>query len=204
MPIITSITPQVKDKTRCNIALDGRFFCGMDLATVMGAHLKAGMSVSAEQLASLQLESEKTTAFDRALTHISLSAKTEKEIRDFLKKKGYIEEVCDDVVEKMKRYGYLDDRAYSAAYAESAGKRKGKRLIAYELKRKGVSDEDIEEALSDLSEEGAAREVLQRYLRGKTPDRATYKKAFSYLVGKGFDYDTARSALLSLGDTDED
>lgn len=28
---ITAITPQVKDKTRCNIFIDGRFYCGLTL-----------------------------------------------------------------------------------------------------------------------------------------------------------------------------
>ena len=33
MAEITGITPQIKDKERCNIEVDGRFFCG-----IQGAH----------------------------------------------------------------------------------------------------------------------------------------------------------------------
>ena len=33
MAEITGITPQIKDKERCNIEVDGRFFCGMKLET---------------------------------------------------------------------------------------------------------------------------------------------------------------------------
>ena len=32
---ITAITPQKHDAARCNIEVDGRFFCGMQLLTVM-------------------------------------------------------------------------------------------------------------------------------------------------------------------------
>ena len=32
---ITAITPQVKDKTRCNIFIDGRFCCGLSLETAV-------------------------------------------------------------------------------------------------------------------------------------------------------------------------
>jgi len=46
MAEITAITPQKKDKTRCNIEVDGRFYCGMKLETVMQNRLKAGMSVT--------------------------------------------------------------------------------------------------------------------------------------------------------------
>lgn len=205
MSVITAITPQVKDNTRCNIEVDGRFYCGMKLETVIQNRLKVGLCVTTDTLSSMQLESEKMTALDKALTHISVSMKTEKEIRTFLHKKGYLEDICDYVVEKMKGYGYLDDAVYSVAYVESAGKRKGRRLIAAELRRKGVSDEAIESALEALAgEEESARKILEKYMRGKAVDRKTLQKGYAYLIGKGYDYDTARAALQSFGEVDED
>ena len=205
MAEITAITPQKKDKTRCNIEIDGRFYCGMKLETVMQHRLKAGLSVSPEALSEMQLESEKQTALDKALTHITAGMKPEREIRDYLKKKGYLQDVCDYVVDKMLGYGFIDDMQYAKQYTESAGKKKGARLIALELKRKGVSDEAIGEALSGLQgEEESAKRVLEKYLRGKTVDSVTLRKAYAHLMSKGFDYDTAHSALASLGETDED
>ena len=205
MSEITAITPQIKDKTRCNIEVDGRFYCGMKLETVMQNRLKVGASVTAEELSLMQLESEKATALDKALTHITASMKTEREIRTYLRKKGYLDDVCDYVVEKMKGYGFLDDGAYSVAYVGSVGKRKGRRLIAAELKRKGVSDEEIEGALQTLTGEvESATAILNKYLRGKELDKKTMQKAYAYLIGKGFDYETAREALRSLGAGDED
>ncbi len=205
MSEITAITPQIHDKTRCNIEIDGRFFCGMKLVTVMQNRLKVGSIVTAEQLAAIQLESEKETALDKALTHISLGMKTEKEIADYLLKKGYLGDVIEYVLEKMRSYGFADDEAYARGYAEGAGKKKGKKLIALELRRKGISDEAIEAALGELSgEEEAARAVLEKYLRGKdVTDRATVQKAVRYLLSKGFEYDTVRSALAAYTD-DED
>ncbi len=205
MAEITGITPQIKDKTRCNIEVDGRFYCGMKLETVMQNRLKAGMCVSLETLSRMQLESEKMTALDKALTHITSSMKTEREIRDFLKKKGYLSDVCDYVAEKMKGYGFLDDGQYAKTYAESAGKRKGRRLIAAELKRKGVGDGEIEEALNGLTgERESALRVLGKYMRGKPVDKKTLSKAYAYLIGKGYDYETARGALSAFGDTEDE
>jgi len=202
---ITGISPQVKDKTRCNIEVDGRFYCGMKLETVVVNRLKAGSIVTEEQLSHLQLESEKTTALDQALRHISASMKTEKEIRDFLKRKGYLQDVSDAVINRMKELRFLDDGAYAKAYCESAGSRKGKRLIAVELKRRGVSDELIEEALLSLTDEqDSARRTLEKYMRGKTPDKKTLAKAYAYLIGKGYDYDTVRSAIEFSEASDED
>ena len=194
---ITAITPQKHDAKRCNIEVDGRFFCGMQLLTVMEHRLKVGSVVTEEELSALQLAGEKQTALDKALTHISASMKTEKDVRDFLRRKGYLQEVSDYVVEKMKGYGYLDDEAYARAYAESAGKRKGSRLIRMELKRKGVPESALA-ALPERDERGAAAEVLQKYLRGKAQDVKTLRKAYAHLISKGFDHDTARAALEEM------
>ena len=199
MSEITAITPQKHDAARCNIEVDGRFLCGMKLETVMRHRLKAGSTVTEEELAAYQLESEQDEAFDKALLHITASMKTEREVRDFLKKKGYLEDVADEVVGRMKRYGCLDDAAYARAYAESMAQKKGSRLIALELKRKGVSEGDIDAAVSALGDEGAcASRVLEKYLRGKDAnDPKTAKKAYAHLLSKGFDYETARGALVA-------
>ena len=203
MAEITAITPQKKDKSRCNIELDGKFFCGMKLETVMKNRLKAGMSVDTEFLSRLQMESEKLTALDKALTHITVSMKTEKEIRDYLTRKGYLPDVLDYVVEKMKGYGYLDDAVYAKSYAENASARKGRRMIAAELKLKGVSDEQIEGALDGLTgETESAKRHFEKYMRGKTYDRPTLQKAFRHLLSKGYDYETARAAISGADDED--
>ena len=163
MPEITDITPQKKDKERCNVYVDGAFCCGMRLETVLTNRLKVGMHVEAEQLAEMQLESEKAQALDRALRHLSATMKTEKQMRDFLKKKGYLPAVCDYVLEKLRGYGFVDDAEYSAQYVQAAGRRKGARLIALELKSRGVAEEQVEAALDGLEgEEEAAKAVLQK------------------------------------------
>lgn len=199
---ITQITPQVKDKRRCNIYIDGRFCCGLTLEATVKNRLKVGQIVPPERLAEIQLESEKNTAFDKALTHLSATRKTEKQIRTFLADKGYLSAVADHVVEKLRSYNFLNDGEYAEAYVESAAKRKGGRLIRMELRGKGVSDEEIDAALENRAEDAeisAATEILQKYMRGKACDTQTLQKAYRYLMGKGFDYETAKEALRAFG-----
>ncbi len=202
MSEITAIEPQKHDKARCNIFVDGRFCCGMGLETVIKNRLKTGSVVTTEELARLQLDSEKQTAFDKALTHISASMKTEREVREFLEKKGYLRDVSDYVIEKMKGYGFLDDAAYAHGYTEQMSARKGGRLIAAELKRKGVSEQAIESALDAMQgETEAATRILEKYLRGKDiTDKKVIQRAYAHLISKGFDYDTARDALKAYAD----
>ncbi len=204
---ITEITPQVKDKRRCNVYVDGRFCCGLTLEAVMKNRLKVGQTVTTERLEEIQLESEKNTAFDKALTHLSATRKTEKQIRDYLQKKGYLPVVVEYVMEKLRSYNFLNDGEYAESYVEFSSKRKGGRLIRMELKGKGVAEEEIDAALNELdsdTELQTAKGILQKYMRGKTADVSTLQKAFRYLMGKGFEYETAKSALAEFGGCDED
>jgi regulatory protein len=146
----------------------------------------------------MQLESEKNTALNKALGFLSATRKTEREVRAYLTKRGYLPEVSDYVVEKLQEYGFINDEEYAEAYTESAAKRKGCRRIRMELKNKGLSDGAIEGALSGLDSEKeleTAKSILEKYMRGKALDRETLQKAYRYLLGKGFDYETAKAAL---------
>ena len=203
---ITSITPHLKDKTRCNIYVDGRFYCGLGLEIAIKHRLKVGMVIDENFLSQIQLEGEKAKALDKALTHVSATAKTEKEIRDFLNKKGYLPAVCDYVIDKMKDYRFVNDSEYAQSYVSHAGAKKGSRLIKLELQAKGIAETDAENALSALDEQtqiDSATAILQKYMRGKTADRETLAKAFRYLMSKGYEYEIARSALRAFGDTEE-
>ena len=206
MSEITAITEQVKDKTRCSVYVDGRFCCGLTLETVMKNRLKVGQAISAERLMEIQLESEKNTALDKALNFISRSQKTEKQIADYLAKKGYLPAVCEYVLEKMRGYSFVDDGQYAKAYAENALSKKGKRLIKAELKVKGVGEDEIDRAMEELDPEqelSTAKRLLEKYMRNKITDKPTLQKAYRYLLSKGYDYDTAKSAMESLGVDDE-
>ena len=198
MAEITSITPQLKDKERCNIYVDGRFYCGLRLETAVRCRLRVGQHIELSQLDEIQLESEKSQALDKALKHLSASMKTEKQMRDYLAKKGYVPAVCDHVLEKLRGYGFVDDAEYARG--------KGARLIALELKQKGVGEEAVEAALSELPPAAnAAEAVLQKYMRHKPPTRENLAKAYRHLLSRGFGYDEAKEAVAALrGGAEED
>ena len=128
--------------------------------------LKVGQHVTSAQLDEFQLESEKQTALDKALTYITATQKTEKQIRDYLQKKGYVQTVIEYVVEKMRGYNFLNDRGYAQDYVNEVSNKKGGRLIKLELRKRGISESEIDEAISSLSTEDqtqSALQILQKY-----------------------------------------
>lgn len=204
MSEITLIEPQKRDKTRCNVYVDGRFYCGVKLEVAVKYHLKAGVRIEKSELDEIQLETEKSQALDKAMTHLSASMKTKKQMRDFLAKKGYTEAVIDYVIDKLEYYSLIDDRAYCKAYVHSV-KGKGKRALENDLKRRGAASGAIESVLDDVVEDAdEASAILRKYLRGKDQTKEMLYKGFKYLLSKGYDYDTAKQAVAGLSGIDEE
>jgi regulatory protein len=204
MATITSIEPQVKDKNRCNVYIDGRFYCGIKLEVAIKYQLKVGLNIEKSKLDEIQLETEKAQAVDKAMTHLSACMKTSKQMSDFLAKKGYTQAVIDYVLEKLNYYGLLDDYAYCKAYVNTV-KGKGKKMIERDLIKRGAESSAIEKALSEIEEdEDEVKAILIKYMRGKEYSRENLYKGFKYLLSKGYDYDVAKKALEGLKDFDED
>lgn len=205
MKVITDIKPQVKTPTRCSIYLDNAFYCGLELETVMRYRLKIGDQIEPEKLDEIQFDSERARALDKALSFITKSKKTQRQVKEHLYSKGYTEQTVESVIEKMKDYRFLDDSDYALVYAKSYSKNKGKRLIEMELKRKGVSDEDMTDALENIGDQtDSAVSIAEKYLKNKQKDKTNLLKCYKYLLSKGFEYDVAKSAVDRLGNNEDD
>lgn len=204
MSEITLIEPQKKDKERCNVYVDGKFYCGIKLEVAIKFGLKVGMHVDKSRLDEIQLETEKSQAVDKAMTHLSASMKTRKQMNDFLLKKGYTQAVAEYVLEKLEYYKLIDDYSYCRAYVNSVSG-KGKRALEADLFKRGADKDAIDEILSSFEEDGEeAKTILQKYMRGKEVTKENLNKAFKYLLSKGYGYDTVKDAITAFGVDDED
>lgn len=199
---ITDITLQ-KNGKRANIFLNGSYFCGLELITVMSAGLKVGDEIDEEALGDLQRSSESETAFNKAVGYLAVRLRTEKEVRMKLKEKGYLNSVIDSVVDKLKEYGYLDDSRFAEEYIHSYKNRAGEMKIRYELRRLGVESAVIEEKLSSLDKDDVLDSVItaaERYLRSHEFDRL---KLSRHLAGKGYPYDLISEAVRHVQENEE-
>ena len=171
----------------------------------MRHRLKIGGEISPERLDEIQAESESLRALDKALGFISRSQKTKKQVADYLAKKGYTERTIEVVLDKMSAYKFVNDQNYANEYFRQTSKYKGKRLIFSELKRKGVSEEDMAEAMENVGDETeSAARVAEKYLRSKEKTRENAVKCYRYLLSKGFDYETAKRATDGIIEENED
>ncbi len=204
MKVITDIKPQQKTPTRCNIYLNNNFYCGLELETVMKFRLKVGQEIEADKLDEIQCDSERLKATEKALNFLSNRAKTKKQVKEYLQKKGYTEKTVSAVMEKLIEYKYVSDENYAEDYVRVYSSKKGKRLIAMELKQRGVLEDDMRLALDSIeNEEESALKIAEKYIKNKEKSKENLLKCYKYLISKGFDYDLAKQTVERIK-TDED
>lgn len=200
MPRITDMKIQKNNKSRANVYLDGEFAFGAEMVSVMKLGLKIGQEVSAEKLRQTVLDSETSVAFEKAVDYLSRGMKTEKQMRDYLVKKGYPDEIVQCVVAKLKNYRYLDDRQYAALYVEQNAKTKGERRLKQELLQRGISKtcaEEVSQTDSDTELQNASA-LAEKYMRSKPRDLKTLQKLQRYLLGRGYGFDTANTVVRAF------
>lgn len=182
---ITKIEVQKNDKNRVNVYIDGDFWAGLDEFIALKHRLKPGVELSDGEMCEIALDSDGNKAFEKAMSLLSKRPKTEKQIRDYLKEKGYIDPVIENVVEKLYNYKYLNDLEFAKSFISFHSKKWGAKKIKFELKHTGVADEVAEEAFEEAgSQKEEAYDLAKKFIERK--DEFIKEKVFAHLYSKGF------------------
>jgi regulatory protein len=208
---ITDIQVQKKYPSRRSIFLDGKFFCGVSEDVAARFHLERGMEIDEDKLKELLYEEELSKAKSYVYRILARRMYTIKEIRDKLVEREYVEKIIEDVIATLERYGYLNDRTYAEEWIESRmrSKPKGKIALKRELERKGIDRSIIEDALSqafDQSKEAEmALDLARRKVRSYNADDpvAAKRKLQSFLIRRGFDFETVKDVIEQVIDSNE-
>ena len=198
---ITEIKQVVKTN-KYKIYVDDEFFATLLDENIVKNHLKSGLEIEEENLKTICFEGQKRVALDGAMKLLGTYPKTEKELKKYLKNKGYTLEVIDYTCEKLKEYKFLDDGSFAEMYIKANKSRKGKRLIGFELKQKGVPEHIISLKLENLEEEPCLP-IAEKYMKGKPKDEKTKQKLYRFLASKGFGSEGIFSALRQIFKEDE-
>ena len=124
--------------------------------------------------------------------------RTLREARQFLKEIGCPPDWADELVQMAEEYRFLDDAAYARSYVADALKIRhaSRRQIRYQLRLKGIQPELAEEALEEcpVSDEETAAYLVSRRLKDPS-DEAACTKCASFLIRRGFTYETVKKVL---------
>ena len=148
----------------------------------------------------------KARALNNAYALLRQRPRSEHEIRERLRLKGYKEAIVEDIVALLKKAGDIDDTRFARLWVESRMHLNpaGDVVLKYELKEKGVSEDIIEATLAEKAGKFDEYEVAfsmakERFERFKKLDRQkAMKRVYDFLVRRGFKYDTVRRIIETL------
>ncbi len=132
-------------------------------------------------------------ARQECLRLLTLAPRTRAQLADALRRRGIPDDVADGVLTRFTDAGLIDDAAFARAWVESRHYSRGLagRALTAELRRRGVDDEEIREAVAGLgpdAEVAAARQLVAAKLaatRGQ-PAQARARRLAGMLARKGY------------------
>ena len=187
---ITAIEVQKKHSNRVNIYLDGEFAFG--LARITAAWLRVGQELDEKKIEQLQAEDARERALQQALLYLSYRARSESEIRKNLQKHEIPDAVIEETLERLRSNKLADDDQFARAWVENRSnfRPRSRRMMALELRQKGLDDEAMRSALANVDDEALAYEAAsKRAARLKGLERSEFKTKLSgFLARRGFSY----------------
>jgi regulatory protein len=190
MKKVTALQVQKRNPNRVNVHLDGEYAFG--LARIVAAWLQVGQTLDDDKIAELKAEDARERAMQQALLFLSYRVRSEKEIRQNLSKHEIPDEVIEDTLEKLRRNGFANDKQFASAWVENRNtfRPRGRRVLALELRQKGINETIIESALEALDEEALAYEAgLKKARKLKVREWSEFrKKSSEFLARRGFSY----------------
>ena len=197
------ITKLEKKKRLYLLELDRDQTCYITEDTIVRFMLTKDKEISPQEFAKIQTFAQFSYGKNLALYHLSFKARTEKEVREYLKKYDIDEDIASQVIASLKEDNWINDGHYAHAIinANQLSGDKGPYVLTQKLAQKGISKSTIEESLKEFDFSEVAQRVANKLLKkyeGKLPARALQDKIIQNLTNKGFSYSDAKSAFDEL------
>ncbi|MBO0477338.1 recombination regulator RecX [Vagococcus sp. DIV0080] len=180
--------------------------------TLVRYRLLKGEEITSEALETIEKEAELDIGYQQALSYLNYQLRSEKEIKDHLKKKEISSEGIRYVINKLKEINLLDDLVFAESYVRTVMKTqdKGPQQIKQSLIKKGISEEHIEKSLEqfffDDQEEAATKlaiKALRKYQAKSHKEQL--QKVRQHLFTKGYSSDVINLVMSNLEvEKDED
>ena len=189
--LITDILPL--DNKRRKVYINGKYAFPLYLSELKKYHIQPNESLDDLKWNTITGLIHRRIR-ERILYLLEAMPRTEYNIRKKLADNHYSEAYVNPVIEELKSFGYIDDRAYALNFAQSMSANRGmsRKVIIQKLYEKGVNREYIYEAVDTLPVDET--ELINKALKKKSLSMDEVRelppkekqKIYRYLVGKGF------------------
>jgi regulatory protein len=139
---------------------------------------------------------------DSAYYYLSYRPRSEGEIRQWLRKRGFSNDVAEKALARLREQNLSNDLAFAQFWKENrlSFRPKSKRLIERELRDRKVAADIVEQVTTDIDDEDTAYKLGSRRLASLAhlDYPAFYRRLSSYLAYRGFSYEVIKRTVSFL------
>jgi len=197
---VTGVEPQKNSKSRVSIFVDGKYAFSLDETDAVRMGIKCGRELTDRDIENCKMECDYSKAREKAFDMLSGRSLSKKELCEKLSRKGYDEAVVVEVANELEELGYINDYDYAMLFMEHCREKMwGSKKIRYEMNQRGISNDIIEEILSECNEYDMLDEIkeiiISRYSSRDLTDMKTKASAVRYFASRRFDFSLINSAI---------
>ncbi len=187
---VTKIELQKKNKNRVSVFCNDEYSFSLNAETLVKHNIKVGSELTQQTAQNLVFESDALSAINKASEYVTKGLKTRKQIANYLKNKGFDQNIISNAIAKLEEYLLIDDNAYIKAYVNDHNGY-GELKLKQQLALKGVEKEIIEKFFEENYEVNFEKlQILKnKYLKNKELTTENILKCKKHLLSKGFKYE---------------
>ena len=140
-----------------------------------------------------------------ALNALVARAKSKGELLAHLKKRGVEDDVAQATIFRLQENGLINDEEFAKAWTQSrhTSKKLSKRIIAGELRTRGVDQSSIDQALDEIDDESEYRTAFSLGMKkyntmSRLDPEVQIRRIQSLLQRKGFSFPTIARVIREL------
>lgn len=204
---ITALTLQANDSERVNVFIDGEFAIGLSLRVAQDERLHKGQVLTEQDWQRLVQAERGSKAWNAALQLLAVRPRSERELRDRLRRKEFEPEHIDAAIQRLRDLELIDDAHFAELWISNRQKLrpKGASALRQELRAKGIDRQTVDEVIAESIDqdderaacEQVARQALRRY--ADVADWPTFQRKLGGLLQRrGFRFDTIKPIIYQL------
>jgi len=192
MSRITALRAGKGRRKRVNIYLDGKYAFSLAAEVAAKESLQVEQELSADDIKTLSRSDDLHRCFSAATLYLSYRPRSEPELRERLRRRGFDGDCVEQTVARLKKQGLLDDTAFAQFWTENRDyfSPRSQRLTRLELRKKGVPEEIIDRAVNNINDEDSAyRAGLKKARSLSRSDYPCFRRRLGdHLKRRGFSY----------------
>ncbi len=197
MKKITRITTQKKNTSRYNIFFGDNesdaYAFSVDEAILIEFHLRKELELDEETIEAIIQKDNIYKSYTQAIHYLSYRMRSCKEVYDYLANKEIPHQYIEEIIQRLTKEKLLNDREFAEMFMRTRinTSTKGPKIIANELKEKGISNTIIAAVLELFTYElqyEKVRKLMDKKMKQTRKDsfRKKLQKLQMNLMQKGF------------------